>query len=196
MTKSEYNECGYATQPLLLENVGNKLNHTTMNDNYKGIIVYDYVTKEKNISEEHMKEAYEKVFGPNTYQIMNKIYFDALGTIEYDTNNKKYNLSFEPDGIWPCVTHPYNKEKVIKAIEKNDSIQITTAYIFNGNFSSELYKDAKEKEPIGITMSINEDETKTLKYIDEHQDELHQLTYTFKKLSDGNYSYSEVERTK
>lgn len=40
------------------------------------------------------------------------------------------------------------------------------------------------------------EENKTLAYINDHKDELHQLTYTFKKASDGKYYYSEVERTK
>ena len=196
MTRSEYDKCDYPKQPLLLENVGDKLTLSNMEDDYKGVIVYDYVTKNKEISEENMKEAFEKVFGPNTYKVMNTIYFAALGKINYDANSKKYTLTFDPNEPWGCVTHLYNKEKIINALQKGDTIQITTAYVFNGSFEAGLYKDSKGKEPLGVSMLINEDENKTLSFIEEHKDELHQLSYTFKKYSDGNYYYLSVERTK
>lgn len=198
MTQSEYDKCEYIIQPLVLENVGDKLTLSNMDDNYKGAIVYDYVTKAKEISEENMKEAFEKVFGPNTYKVMNTIYFTALGSINYDSNNKKYTLTFDPnEAYYGCVTHLYHKEKIINALQKDDIIQITTAYIFNGNFSAELYKDPHGKESLGVEMWIcGENENKILDFIEEHKDELRQVTYTFKKSSDGNYYYIDVERTK
>lgn len=194
MTQSEYDKCGYLNQPLSLENVGDKLNSYNMTDDYKGKIIYDYVLPSKEISEDNMKKAYEKVFGPNTYKVMNTIYFHALGNINYDSNNKKYILTFEPEETWPCVTHLYNKEVIINAVKNKNSIKITTAYVFNGHFKLDLYKDPKEKEPLGVAMSLSDEEA--ISYIKEHKDELHQLTYTFTKADDKNYYYSEVERTK
>ena len=196
MTRSDLDKCEYETQPLLIENVGDKLTLDNMNDNYKGIIIYDYVEKNKEISEEEMKKAYEKIFGPNTYKVMNKINFNAVGNINYDSANKKYILDFNPNEPWGCVTHLYNKEKVINATKNDDTIKITTAYIFNCSFSTELCKDSKGNEKMEQTMSISEDSNKILDFIEEHKNELHQLTYTFKKAEDGNYYYSEVERTK
>ena len=196
MTQSEYDTCGYANEPLLIENVGDKLNSSTMSDAYKGKIILDYLAKEKEISEENMKIAYEKVFGPSTYKVMNTVHLDVLGNINYDSTNKKYVLDFDLSKPWGCVTHQYNQEKIIDIKEENDSVKIITAYIFNGNFSTYLYKDAKEKESLEESMSISSDKEKALEYIENHKDELHQLTYTFIKSSDGNYYYSEVERTK
>ncbi len=194
MTQSEYDKCGYPNQPLLLENIGDKLNPSNMTDDYKGKLIYDYVPTTKEISEDNMKSAYEKVFGPNTYKVMNTINFDILGSINYDSNNKKYILTFEPGETWPCVTHLYNKEVIIKAIKNKNTIKITTAYAFNGNFSMDVYKDPNEKEPLGETVSLNDESA--IPYIKEHQDKLRQLTYTFKKATDENYYYLEVERTK
>ena len=196
MTRSDLDKCEYETQPLLIEKAGDKLTLDSMNNNYKGIIIYDYVEKNKEISEDEMKKAYEKVFGPNTYKVMNKISFNAVGNINYDSASKKYKLDFNPDEPWGCVTHLYNKERVIKAIKNDDTIKITTAYIFNCNFSTELCKDSQGNEKMGQTMSVVEDSKKTLDFIEEHKNELHQLTYTFTKAKDGNYYYSEVERTK
>lgn len=195
-TQSEFNQCGYATQPLLLENVGDLLTKNNMSDDYKGLLAFDYVTKNKEISEDEMKKAFEEVFGENTYQAMNVINFDALGSINYDASSKKYTMTFDPNDSWGCVTHLYNKEKIITAYKFKDSIQITTAYVFNGDFSTELFKDAKSTEPLGVSMSISSEESKVLDYIDQHQDELHHLTYSFDKAENGNYYFSSVERTK
>ena len=129
MTRSDFDKCEYEKQPLLIENVGDKLTSDNMNDNYKGIIIYDYVEKNKEISEEEMQKAYEKVFGPNTYKVMNEIYFHSVGNINYNSANKKYILDFDPNEPRGCVTHLHNKEKVINATKNDDTIKITTYYI-------------------------------------------------------------------
>ena len=127
---------------------------------------------------------------------MNTISFSALGSINYDSANKKYILDFDPNEPWGCITHLVNKEKVINATKTEDTIKITTAYIFNCSFSTELCKDSKGNEQLGTIMGLSADESKDFSYIEEHKDELHQLTYTFKRANDGNYYYLEVERTK
>ena len=196
MTRSEFDKCGYERQPLLLVNIGDKITPANMEDNYKGNIIFDYVTKKQEITEDEMKQAYEKVFGPNTYTVINKINFNAVGNINYDSANKKYVLDFDPNKEVGCVTHLYNDEKILSVKKEESSIMITTAYVFNCSFSTELCKDSSGNEHLGINLGVNEKEEETKKFIDEHKDELHQLTYTFKQASDGNYYYSEVERTK
>lgn len=152
------------------------------------------------LSEETLKNLYEKTFGPNTYERVSQI-TDSTGclTLTYDETYQSY---IERNGLGCGGTSAFSVyEKMVSATKYNDRIEIVSAAFYLD--SNNLYKDYNKTTVLGVnpipsnTTSNQEERENTYnQYIEENKDNLEQYTYTYNLDEDGFYYLRSVERTK
>ena len=154
------------------------------------------------LSEEILKNLYEKTFGPNTYESVNQI-TDSTGciTLTYDATYKRYITKKEGGcgGTSAFGAH----EKIISATKYNDRIEIVSSAFYIDGESKQIYKDYNKTTSLGgllideNTVSSEEERENTYnQYIEDNKDNLEQYTYTYNLNEDGFYYLTSVERTK
>ena len=151
------------------------------------------------VSEEAVKNGYEKLIGPNTYKNIAQIKTECE-TYTYDATNKVYRADVGGCG-GVAVFDVY--EKIISATRYSDRIEIVSAVFYEEENS--LYKDyTKTSRLTGNTwQDISNTEENVLKikelkdqYIESNKDNLEQYRYIFKVAEDGFYYIDQVKRTK
>lgn len=159
---------------------------------YKNI-EYNYLDNSSYVTYEAVKNAYEKIFGPNTFKHIDK--FDLnCGPYEYDAVNKTYVN--KADGCGGTTVYSL-VEEMISATKYKDRIEITSAALFYNGAEFAIYKDYNFTNKIADFDTTGQNSYEPLKnYVKENKDNLQQYTYTFKLNEDGFYYYNGVERTK
>ena len=148
-------------------------------------------TISKTVDEQVVKEAFEEIFGKDSYKKMDTI-FSACSPYKYNSTNKNYSSVNEPcGGAAEFVVY----EKIIHAYRYDDRIEITTKYLFNDQANEKCYKEYDKKTVLDNIDSMSTAEEFD-KYIEKNVDKLSQYTYTFKLADDGNYYYYGFERNK
>lgn len=174
-----------------------KLNRATIDSQGDIFAFYQNATGGAEVSEELVKTAYEKLFGPNTYQTVQTLII-GCDEYSYDSTAKKYIAN--SIGCGDITTWFEPRERIITATKYNDRIEIVSAVVYIDKEENSLYKDYNKTEKLTdlstsyiaepkITEEINA-------YIKTNKDNLEQYTYTFKLNEDGFYYYSQVKRTK
>ena len=166
----------------------------------------DYVmqTNEQitELSEETLKNLYEKTFGPNTYKSVDSI-TDSMNclTLTYDEIYQRY-ITKEEGGCGGSSTFS-TYEKIIKVTKYNNRIEILSAVVYLDGMSQQMYKDYNKTTSLGallvnenITNNSEEREKAYNKYIEENKDKLEQYKYIYKLNEDGFYYLMGVERIK
>lgn len=194
------------------ENVYNKneLKVSDMTEDYKMSLAYNLFKKDltvknegqytiETISEEKLKESYEKLFGRDTYKKVNgfKLY---CANFKYNDSNRIYESITGGCG----GTSGFGKIDVITSATKyEDRIEIAAGVVFIDAETTAMYKDFNKKNKI---KDLTEDEmTNTLgntweskfgEFIKENENKVAEYTYTFKLGKDGSYYYTGVKNTK
>ena len=182
-----------------------KLSTSEMENNYKfklaGRIFYDKMNQISSsnemmiyeIAEEDVKSAYERIFGPNSYNQVSKFSL-GCGDYNYDSNKKVYSLLQPGCG---GTTSFGAFENIIKVLKYEDRIEIIGAVVFADQETSVLYKDYSRTTKLSeFNCATTNYETYFETYINDNKDNLQQYTYTFKLGDDGFYYYTGFERTK
>lgn len=154
------------------------------------------------LSEETLKNLYERTFGPNTYERVSQI-TDSTGclTLTYDETYQGY---IERNGLGCGGTSAFSVyEKMISATKYNDRIEIVSRAFYIDGESKQIYKDYNKTTSLGgllideNTVSSEEERENTYnQYIEDNKDNLEQYTYTYNLNEDGFYYLTSVERTK
>lgn len=153
-----------------------------------------------HLDEETLKNLYERVFGPDTYHSVTQIYNGYL-TLTYNATNKEYTYtgSINIGGVTTAFTV---REKIMNAKKYDDRIEIVSATLYVGDASdstgpkTNYYKDYNKTKVLETVTNFDGVNSEAVgQYIDEHQDELEQYTYTYRLNEDGFYYLEKVERT-
>lgn len=177
-----------------------------MNEEYK----FSIATNEKNINiktinppdktgntgyvtEQEIKDAYEKLFGPGTYQQIDSFKLGCIN-MTYDKETKRYTTTKKDCGI--AITPVRAYEEIISATKQNNTLTIITAAIFYDASIGKLFKDSDLTKETPQTANTSLSEQEIREYITNNKDGLNQYTYTFDIGVDGFYYYKGVERTK
>lgn len=174
-----------------------KLSTTKMSEYYKFLLACNIYCPLININfnnaiigeidENTVKESYESLFGPNTYEKLEEIpYYN--NKMHYDTQGR-YLLTKKEEYGEPSLK---TKEKIIQVQKNNNILYITSSVIFvvdDYNVICKDYNCEKVLEPDNST-----GENYYYEYIDKNKDNLEQYIYKF-KIVDNNYYYLGYEKT-
>ena len=165
---------------------------------YIGSKVYDKHTSSADhkysiISESDVKDAVEKVYGPNTYK---KATFN-LGCGDYTLNESEKNYYSQTGCGGTTATVAANTIIDYKATKSK--LEITTAYaILDG--TNKIYKDYNKT--IALDDYTNSNSTMTdakvglQEYIKNNKDKLSKIIYTFESSDGINYYFTGFENNK
>lgn len=138
------------------------------------------------VKEEVVKDSYEEIFGPGSYQQSSKI-SDGCNEFQYDASNKKYVANQYGCGGTSDFS---NYEKLIEVKRYSNRIEMISAnfYMYSDNA---IYKDYNKMTKLGEipwdfanTTELQLAQAKN-QYIEENKDKLEQYTYIFKLHKDG-----------
>lgn len=183
-----------------------KLTLVDMDENYKlGLAanlfklyeITDPNTGVVSVSLDAVKNAYEKIFGPNTFTNMTTINL-GCPIYKYNSKTKEYETTDGCGGTTGMMV----QEKIISAKKYSDKIEITSAAVYYGEVHT-LYRDFNKKTTLKTlteSEALNEVgntvyDRVIIPYIEKNKDDLEQYTYTFELNEDGFYYYTGVERT-
>ena len=172
-----------------------KVDVSDMSEDYKFQVAFNTYVKDITylptayVSEKKKKNAYENVFGKDTYKRPEKL-SDGCNDMVFDNLSK----AFISEQTGCGTTTSFGSNSKIISVKKNSSeLLITAAYVFN--YMDKLYKDPNGNEEL----TENDGEYTTVRhynsYIEENKDKLMQYTFKFNLADDGFYYYSGFERT-
>lgn len=138
-----------------------------------------------------VKDGYEEVFGPNTFNNLDKFSF-GCGDYEYNSATKEYINS--NSGCGGAVGF-LDVEQIISAKKYDDRIEIVSAAAFISGDDNTLYRDYNRKTSIKDFGSDAQSMATLEAYVRENSQYLEQYTYTYKLNNNGFYYYYGVERT-
>lgn len=174
-----------------------QLNLEEMTDDYKMMLAarlyndkIETTEYSSEVKEEYVKNAYEKIFGPNTYTKKNEIK-SGCQIYKYDENTKSYKAG--PAGCGGATTSNVYEE-IIKATKYDDRIEITSAAVFT--VENTLYKDYNNTQKLGELLVSDLERSKMKEYVIKNKDNLEKYTYTYKLNDDGFYYYTGVKKVK
>ena len=144
------------------------------------------------ISEEKIKDAYEKLYGTSTYEKQESIPYFPRNELKYNAEGYYFT---EKDGE-EIDSSIQKYEKMIKAEKEENTLSITTTVIYYEKVNKVLCKD----ETCENVIEKAKEETNYTKdyfdlYMDYHKKELHNYTYKFAMDEIGFYHYIGYERT-
>lgn len=144
------------------------------------------------VSYESVKNAYETIFGPNTFNNTLNNFTLLCDTYNYDALTKSYNITSVGCG---GTTSVIRGESVVNAYKYSDRIEITTAVAYYNVDDSKIFRDLEMKNEIkDFKMSANIREELN-KYVADNKDYLTQFTFTYELGEDGFYYFVGVEKT-
>ena len=145
---------------------------------------------EAEISEDIVRDEYNDLFGPDTYEMLETIPL-YCGKLEYDKVYKRYVSTGYGCGSGSAFE---NYEGVISAKKSKNNLLITTAVVFVHYETNSICLDYNCENIIETFAPDSTDELFFINYINNNKDKLYQYTYSFK--IDGNhYYYLGFERT-
>lgn len=194
----------YGSDQMVFNN--KKLTFEDMDDDYRFRLASRYFPKVhvdsenesiRYLTEDEVKAAFEKVFGPKTYKKVNK--FATICPIyEYNEGNSRYQYTSEGGcggaaGMWEV-------EEILTATKYDNRIEIVSGVVYyrGNNGEDAVYKDYNRKTKLIDVMTGNDTDTRDTKikeYLLSHRDDIEQYTYTYELNDDGFYYYKGVERT-
>lgn len=144
----------------------------------------------KVLENKKIQNAYERIFGPNTYEKTKNMSFAC----------EDYEIYSKDDNYYVLVSNgcggpiPRIQENIDEVRKYNDRIEIKTSFCVLGvkeTFSSDenmnyyfYYKDVDEKEMIAkVDKNIN------INIFEKYKDHMSHMTYTYKLGEDGFYYY-------
>ena len=157
------------------------------------IVLLDNVNEggiEAEISEDAVRDEYNDLFGPDTYEMLETIPL-YCGKLEYDKVYKRYVSTGYGCGSGSAFE---NYENVISAKQSKTSLIITTAVIFVHYETNSICLDYNCESVIDNFAPDSTDELFFINYINNNKDKLYQYTYKF-KVDGDHYYYLGFERT-
>ena len=145
------------------------------------------------LSEEDVKNFVEKIYGPNTYS---KTTF-TLGCGEYVLNEVDHKYYYSKVTGCGGTTAGWEEYNTIIGYKKSDNkLEITTAYV-RLRYDHKLFKKSGDSEPITtIPDNITDTDNYLKAYIQNNQDKLYHLIYTFESNDGINYYFKELKNTR
>ena len=149
------------------------------------------------ITEDTLKNIYERTFGPNTYSKVSQI-TDGCLTLTYDTAAKRYSYTGTSGCGGTSAFSAY--ENIIKATKYSDRIEIVSAVFYES--PEGIYKDYKQTTVLGENTFYSNDYTEEARdnsrkqYLESNKDNLEQYTYLYTLNDDGFYYLTSVKRAK
>ena len=144
------------------------------------------------ISEEDVKDAYERLFGPGTYRAINSFKLGCI-PVTYDSANKRYVTTI--DGCGVAISPISLQEEILSITKTEKELAVVTAVLFYDPTAGKLYKDSNLTKDLGIEVNADLTEEDLKQYILDEKEQLEQYTYTFDIATDGFYYYTGVKRT-
>lgn len=151
----------------------------------------NYGTNTKTISYDDVRRGYEEVFGPNTFDLIEKFNL-GCGDYIYNSSSKEYVNTTDGCG---GATVDTEIEELISAKKYNDRIEIISAVMYLAGEENAIYRDYNHTNKIKDFGEVAQSTKQLAIYVSENSDYLEQYTYTFKLNDDGFYYYAGVERT-
>lgn len=145
---------------------------------------------EAEISEDVVRDEYNDLFGPDTYERTDVIPL-YCGELHYDKVFKRYVSSGYGCGSGSIFE---NYENVISAKKSKNSLLITTAVVFVHFGTNSICLDYNCESVIETFAPDSTDELFFINYINNNKDKLYQYTYEF-KVDGDHYYYLGFERT-
>jgi len=198
-----FNLVHYGTNSEIYTN--KKMNVADMSEEYKFTLAHNIYGKDivknetlvdgiaKYVSEDSVKNAYETIFGKDTYHSQEEI-SGGCGNLYYDAIHARY-ISATPDGCGGTSVF-WTKEKILSAKKSKDTLKIVSAVVHYSGATNSICKDFDCNQVIDTYYADDSDTYQYLEdYIGTHQDKLQEYTYTF-HIEDSGYRYEGFERTK
>ena len=157
------------------------------------IVLLDNVNEggiEAEISEDVVRDEYNDLFGPDTYEVLDTIPL-YCGELEYDKVFKRYVSSGYGCGSGSAFE---NYENVLSARKSKTTLLITTAVVFVHYGTNSICLDYNCENVIDTFPPDSTDEVYFINYINNNKDKLYQYTYKF-KIDKDHYYYLGFERT-
>ena len=157
------------------------------------IVLLDNVNEggiEAEISEDIVRDEYNDLFGPDTYEELDTIPL-YCGELEYDKVYKRYVSSGYGCGSGSIFE---NYENVISAKKSKNTLLVTTAVVFVHFETNTICLDYNCENVIETFTPDSTDKEFFINYINNNKDKLYQYTYKFKVEGD-HYYYLGFERT-
>ncbi|MBQ3306865.1 MAG: hypothetical protein IJG68_01580 [Bacilli bacterium] len=163
---------------------------------YIGDLVFEIQTNSSDyahsvIKETDVKQAVEKVYGPDCYE---KTVFNlGCGDYTYKEDEESYFSQTGCGGMTDIIT----KNLVTDYNATNKKLEITTTYAFAK--PDGIYKEYNNHNVETLLEEYQETDSDTIMekltdYIKEHKNELHHITYVFESKDGENYYFKEFTR--
>ena len=150
---------------------------------------------EQTISNEIVKNRYEKIFGKSLkYKPNNKLDFGENINITYDETNKVYKYT-------ASITNNDHKSEYLarnmKTKLKDDLVVITRKvfYVEYSGISAIIFTDSSKTNRIG-TVKLQDGEVSLEEVTGKYGSKLNTYEFTFKLGSNDEYNFYKIERTK
>lgn len=185
------NECdGYNTE----DNINVKKMNSKCKFSLASNIYNDYLEKNDDyeyITEENVKNAYEYLFGYNSYESLENIPYNTFYSLTLNDVNKEY---FSNEILNDVDTSVSSYEKIISISRKGNYLNIISVPLFFNKPEKVLCKDYDCNEVIENNVKDNNEDYYDL-YLDHNKDKLNQYKYKFKMDNVGFYRYVGFEKT-
>lgn len=186
--KSAHSSHGFRAEDAIYKTDGMTVEEMTLEYKF-GIASNSLESSGKIIKEEDIKNAYEKVFGPNTYKAVSSF---ILGCAPYTYNDNDKTYTTTDDGCgYPATLYDINEE-IIFSYKYDDRIEIISAIVYTNKEDASLYKDYSAYQKIE-EYDVNTFNAKS--YLTENYTKLTNYTYTFDLNKDGFYYLSSIKKT-
>lgn len=144
------------------------------------------------VYESDVKDAYESLFGYNTYKTLETIPYVSGLSLNYNAPYKYYFYEGDSSEVGTPIT---KYEKIISARRSDDTLLITSAVLYYESINSVLCKDSLCGSVLDkMTNEPSYPDYYSL-YVDHNKDKLNQYTFKFKMDEAGFYNYLGFERT-
>ena len=159
---------------------------------YKDNIVYDEENMISYVSEEDVKNAYEKLFEVGSYQKHDSIIYANMNELMYNKDNKYYFTNGRINKIDDALKI---HEKILSIYKESTNLYITSVALFYEPMNNYICKDINCEKVVSelVKDKTYSDEYFEL-YLDSKQDNLSKYTYHFKQDNAGFYKYVGYER--
>lgn len=148
-------------------------------------------TSDNKIAEEKLKTAYERIFGPNTYE-MTETFTGGCNTYTYDINTKSYNKTTTETCKTPSI---YILSKIIDAKMTKDTMEITVTIAYLDKIKKIVYKDCNKD--LSVCNNILEEKFSEFDEanLDQKKYNLSKYKFIYKMLND-EYYFESVKKIK
>lgn len=179
-------------------NLDDKVDVDKMSDSCKfeiaSNIYREKLVKDDNnfyVDEEIVKNAYESLYGYNSYKVQDTIPLDSNFNLNYNNLNKKYYASVVPEDIDEDMS---SYEKIVSVSKSGSYLYIVSVPVFYNAVEKVLCKDYDCSEVVENNAKENGDDYYNL-YLDHNKKKLINYKYKFKMDNVGFYKYMGFEKT-